>query len=262
MLYDSNFSEKEDKGFIYYIDSLDFRLPGELLTAYVSFCRFKRNYKSATACNFLNEGELEYFKSLSFQRRRNSYLLGRYAAKMAVSSLANEEDLKKIVIRNGVFNHPVLKYGLNNIQISITHCEDIGAAIAFSDMLLLGLDIERNNPDMYKVMEREMTQFEKELANRMPISYGCFLVMAWTLKESLSKVLKTGLTIPTFLLEIKDIEIYNDYFICKFSNFPQYNAVSFFCGNYCCSISYPGNIETLMNIDRIKNNVDALIKYD
>lgn len=230
-----------------------------------SNCRIFFNYskvidfdKMISMEKFLHEDEYEYFKTLKYKRRINSFLLGRYSAKRAISALAGEENLKKILIKNGVFNQPVVicETG-SNIQVSLTHCDDFAVAVAFNDMLILGIDIEKTNQRINAGVEAELTQYEKELAYSVSYSYEIFLLMIWTMKEALSKVLKTGLTIPLNILEVKNIERQDGYFVSTYTNFFQYKAITFIVEDYVYSLTYPKSIE--IDVSRIKRSLHEMI---
>jgi phosphopantetheinyl transferase len=142
----------------------------------------------------------------------------------------------------------------------LTHCDDLAAAVAFNDMFLLGIDIEKVNRNINHGAESELTNYEKELANNIPYSYENSILALWTMKESLSKVLKTGLTVPFNILEVKNIQICNDGLISTFTNFPQYCSISFKIYNYICSIVYPSNVEIDIDINKIRQNLYRILE--
>src|SRR5260370_17863619 len=59
------------------------------------------------AAEFLGPIETAYFSTLRAERRRKRYLLGRYAAKRALSEPLSETDLKCIEILTGVLQQPI-----------------------------------------------------------------------------------------------------------------------------------------------------------
>ncbi len=245
-----------------YTDCFTLKLSDELFQVFVSFCKFQDPKGSELIRNYLNDNEQKYFQTLRYERRINSYLLGRYVAKQAISALIEENNLKEIIIQNGVFNQPVVVCRSNrNIQVSITHCDDLGAAIAFPDIFLIGVDIEKADIKKRRTLETQLTKHEKELACKVSHSYDCFLVMIWTIKESLSKALKTGLTIPLSILEVKDVEVNNGYFNSSFSNFSQYRSISFIIEDYVCSLTYPKYVEIIIDVLRIKENLCNMIRH-
>lgn len=244
-----------------YTDRFTLKLPDEIFQVFVSFCKLQGPKGSEMIRGHLHDNEQIYFKTLEYERRINSYLIGRYVAKKAISALIGENNLKEIIIQNGVFNQPVIVCRSNrNIQVSITHCDDFGAAIAFADILLIGVDIERADIKKRRTLESQLTEYEKGLASKVPHSYDCFLAMIWTIKESLSKVLKTGLTVPLSILEVKEVEVNNGYFTSMFSNFSQYRSISFIVEDYIISLTYPKCAEIIIDILRMKETLRNMLQ--
>lgn len=190
------------------------------------------------AAAFLHPGEWEFFGTLKFERRIHSYLAGRYAAKKAISLLTGERDLRSIRIERGCFNQPVV-IGWANVQVSITHAGNAAGAIAFHEAVPMGIDIERVSVSAMEVLMNQTSPRELELMQSIPHSLEHMLTLSWSVKEALSKVLRTGLTLPTELLELNRLEVCDGYVISKFANFMQYEAVSTFMGSDVCSIVYP-----------------------
>ena len=62
------------------------------------------------ARELLGPTEFAYFSTLPFGRRRQGYLLGRYAAKLALRDLLQESDLRIIEIARGVFDQPIVLF--------------------------------------------------------------------------------------------------------------------------------------------------------
>ncbi|GAB6989838.1 4'-phosphopantetheinyl transferase family protein [Paenibacillus pini] len=209
---------------------------------------------------YLHLDEIDYLKTLKYEPRIKSYLLGRYAAKKAIASLLDDNDLTKIHVKNGVFNQPVILHDSpKRIQVSLTHCNDIAAAIAFPEIMILGIDIEKINSSLTRTVEAELTSSEKIIATRLSCSYESFSTIIWTLKESLSKAIKTGLAVPLQLLEVKDIEDKDGCWVSSFTNFSQYSAISFVVEGYAYSLTYPKYVEIEMNINLIKQGIGKIM---
>ncbi|ASJ54826.1 phosphopantetheinyl transferase [Brevibacillus formosus] len=193
---------------------------------------------------FLHPKEFEYYFQLEFERRVKSYLTGRYVAKRAVSFLTGEDSLDRICIEQGILHQPVVNLpNTANVQVSITHCDDLAAAIAFSEELPMGIDMERISVDRNKVLETQMTVKESSLLSCLPYSYETTLTLFWTVKEALSKILKTGLTTSFHIYEISQVEVRDGVVFSLFENFPQYRTASYILGDYVCSITYPKKTE-------------------
>src|SRR5882762_1639419 len=71
------------------------------------------------ADELLGPTEIAYFSTLKFARRQRSYLLGRYAAKLALRDLLNEPDLRAIEVARGVFDQPIV-LSPQNLAWSVT----------------------------------------------------------------------------------------------------------------------------------------------
>src|SRR5207244_1094467 len=84
-------------------------------------------------CSFLHREEIRYYESLTVEKRRCSYLLGRFAAKKAIRNYSDlVVDDTQIQIASGVFNQPLVRPGFDDpIGISISHSESVACSLAF-----------------------------------------------------------------------------------------------------------------------------------
>lgn len=193
---------------------------------------------------FLHPQELSYFSKLPSQKQQENYLLGRYAAKIAASLCEPSTDmpLTSMRIDPGTFCHPVLySSGKEKIQVSISHCDKVAAALAFPESHPMGVDLEKIDQEKNVAIDTQLTSREKELLMTLSdLETGVPYTLFWTLKEALSKALCTGLLSPVDIYEIKDIGRQdNTRWFAHFTNFPQYQGLSFSWGNLVCSIVYP-----------------------
>ncbi len=199
--------------------------------------------------SILHPDEHAYYKTLQFDRRKTSYLLGRIAAKNAISELLiTKQAVQSISIQSGIFQFPVVKYVQHqNIQVSISHCNNFGAALAFPEEHPLGIDIEKIDEHKIDTMksvicDEELTLMENHF---LPVLIACPII--WTIKESLSKILRTGLTIDFNILEIESIEKVGSMYVSTFRYFSQYKAFSCQIGDHVCSITLPKNTSSDLN---------------
>ncbi len=232
-----------------YINEIVHEKPGVDCRATICFCHFSPTVHCEEMLKALHAEELQYYRTLKFEKRKESYLLGRYSAKRAVAAFMDESNLSKILIRQGIFNQPVIFY-LNEkkIQVSITHCERLGAAVAFPETHPMAVDIEKINSNKNHVLETQMTEKEKELIRTFSVPYEEMLTLFWTVKESLSKTLRTGLTAQFHIYEVNKIEKKHDYVISYFENFYQYKALSFRLGDYVFSAVCPKKIDLKIDV--------------
>lgn len=200
---------------------------------------------------FLHPNEINYFSKLNFPKRQFSYLLGRFCAKQAIAYLTGDANLTNIFIDNGVFHQPIVKHQTySNIQVSLSHTHQFGAAIAFPEEIPMAIDIEEICAKNRSTIQSQLTQRERQMLSSLHSQKDNgieHLTLMWTIKEALSKVLKCGLMINFELLEIDSIEQDQDFIYSTFGSFHQYEAVSFQIQNSYCSIVYPK--KTIINID-------------
>lgn len=205
-----------------------------------AFCLLKGELPALTTqLHLLHPIEREYYDQLKFDRRKTSYLLGRIAAKKAVSCLAGI-DTTSFYIGFGVFEFPVVKSAAaHNLQVTLSHCDDIGIALAFPEEHPLGLDIEGINNDRIDTLKSQMTAGETGLIQTLDLPAPAGYTLAWTAKEALSKIFRTGLMMDFNLLEIKSTERTGTIYTSTFRHCHQYKALSCPAGNYVCTLVLP-----------------------
>lgn len=227
-----------------YTDICMFKGPEGTVRSSLCFFSLPSSCSFREAADVLHPLETAYYRTLKFEKRQKSYLIGRYAAKQAIAALTGEADLGNIAIEQGVFSQPVVKHASSrNVHVSITHCENIAAAIAFPEAFPIGIDIERIDTKHRSVFESQVTEKERELFNPGSWSYEEFMTTVWTVKEALSKILKTGLTAPFHIFAVSKIRTDGRNAFLEFANFGQYQALSFNSGRYICSLVYPRKSE-------------------
>ncbi len=243
-----------------YIDEISLIRSEGLFKAVLCCCYFSSKFDYDSIIEHLNAHERSYFDTLQYEKRIRSFLIGRFTAKQAVAALTGENRVASITIQSGVFTQPIVVPNNRNIQVSITHCDNFGAALAFPDVHPMGIDIERISLHKQNVLEQQLTATEIKKIKSLTISYDFGLTLLWTVKEALSKVLKTGLMTPFEVYEISEIELHDNYITCKYKNFAQYRAMSFYTGNYVCSIVMPHKTQLMFDIQRFKAKF-AFSKY-
>ncbi len=177
--------------------------------------------------SMLHPEEKKYLNTLKFNRRKHSYLLGRVASKQALSQVVTTQKPESVFVDSGIFQFPVVKYIHNlNIQVTISHCEDIGLALAFPEAHPLGIDIEKIEESKVEAIKSQMTSKEKTMISAMEIPLNSAYTMLWTIKESLSKILKTGLMTDFKFFEVDSLLPDGNNYIATFAHHGQYKAVS------------------------------------
>lgn len=200
--------------------------------------------------DLLHPEEKTYFETLKFDRRKKSYLLGRITGKQAVSKLLiKEQAIDSFSIQFGVFCFPVVKYIQHqNIQVSITHCGNLGVALAYPEEHPLGIDVEKIDVDKVETMKISIVDKEYDLISSCSLDIIEGSAFIWTIKEALSKVLKTGLTLDFKILEIETLQKEGTSYISTFKYFSQYKAISMKIGTHVFSIVLPRKTYCDLNV--------------
>jgi 4'-phosphopantetheinyl transferase len=172
------------------------------------------------------KAEAAYLSTLQFERRQKSYLLGRYAAKMALGNALAESDLRTIEIERGVFEQPVVRYpGDNRWDVTISHTEFLAAALAYPRVHPMGIDIERIDAAGAETASSQLSKQEAGWLESQPANRLETIFALWTAKEALSKALRTGLTSPIEIYNLAEFSRINrGIWEGLFLNFAQYKA--------------------------------------
>lgn len=190
--------------------------------------------------SFLHEKELDFFDTLKLPKVQHSYLLGRYAAKMALNNFIDDAVLTDMKIESGIFQQPVLYLAEGgNVQLSISHTTEMGIAVVFPEGHPMGVDVEAVNAEQTETIKGIITPNEKQKLPLIDAGADRSLTILWTIKEALSKVLKTGLMTPFHLYEIDNIEHKGEIVVCSFINFPQYQSISWISNGHAWSVVLP-----------------------
>ena len=212
---------------------------------FICYCDFTgadENLKDIV--KFLHGDELRYFNKLKFEKRIRNYLMGRYSAKIAISSYIKENDLRKICILNGIFNHPVVITNFDkSVQVSISHSKNISCAVCFPEQCPMGIDVEHVRSDNNKILERYFTKDEIGMIRKTSLSYEEGLYLLWISKESLSKALRIGFLSPLSTFEINELKDIGSFFLCNYKYFPMFSSMCFIKNDCIISITYPNKLE-------------------
>lgn len=192
----------------------------------------------------LSPEETNYYQNLRVETRKKSFLFGRYVAKMAASILSQCNDLTVQNIARGVFSQPILYDPFHpTIDVSLSHSKNFATALSFPRTCPMSLDVEyvSRNPNIQEFLK--LTPTERNLYEYLPYKTEENSTLMWTMKEALSKVLKTGLTTDLTLYEINNIIINQDYTLSEYTHFCQYKVYSWFYLGYAFSIIIPKNTD-------------------
>lgn len=216
--------------------------------------RLSRKHSSHTAAFSVIHASLEEMKSrlndlhpkeravsqnYKYNARKKSYLLGRFASRAALSLLMPKEKVSAVFVGNGVFSFPIVEGESGGLGISITHCDDIGLALVYPQAHPMAIDLEKVEAKKVETIVGQLTTKEQQLIRQAGLPKVIGFPMAWTIKESLSKVLKTGLMLDLKFMELEAIHRKENHYQTTFTNFGQYKAISYHIGDYVCSITLP-----------------------
>ncbi|WDF02024.1 4'-phosphopantetheinyl transferase family protein [Shouchella hunanensis] len=193
--------------------------------------------------DYLSKQEHESLKEFKHSKRQYEYLIGRYVAKKSILPFLPNHTPKDITIKKGIFGQPIVSSVINydNYQLSLTHTSNFAASLSYPEFHPMGIDLEVINPKNDKILNRVLTYKEKLLIEKISSNESEALSIIWTVKESISKVLRTGLTVPLDLLAIKNVKQEEFQYICEFENFPQYKAVTWIFSPFILTICLPKN---------------------
>jgi len=190
---------------------------------------------------FLAPAEAAFFANLQFPRRQQSFLLGRYAAKLALQCLLQTPDPKTIEIERGVFEQPLISYlSAKAPEVTISHCDQMAVALAFPAGHPMGVDVEQIDPARLMAIRSQMSPAERGWARAAGADELALSTLIWTAKEALSKALTCGLMSP--------MEIFNLAECCPlgpqawgglFRNFGQYKFIGWTSRTVAMSVVLP-----------------------
>ncbi|MBC7920828.1 MAG: 4'-phosphopantetheinyl transferase superfamily protein [Ferruginibacter sp.] len=194
----------------------------------------------AIAAQYLHATELEVYRTFLHDRRRESFLRGRYIAKQVLLDYLQEKNPRRIRLESGVFDHPLVVHSSPSTpQISLSHTQEWAAGLAFSEAHPMGLDLEAIASSNAATIHSQVTSHEIGLHRTLADDENTFYTRLWTIKEALSKVLKTGLMTPFDVYQVETLRAGDGYTVGTFRNFGQYKALSFQWENNLCSIILP-----------------------
>lgn len=193
------------------------------------------------ATKLLGETETVYFSTLRSARRQASYLLGRYAAKTALSALLSEPNFRTIEIERGVFEQPIVRCdGNGGWDVTISHTDDLAAALAYPGGHPMGIDLERIDPRQHETILSQLSEREIGWLNLRSAEKLQFAGALWAAKESLSKVLRTGLMANIRVYDLAEFNsIDSRVWEGFFENFAQYKARVWAGSKHVLSIAFP-----------------------
>lgn len=159
--------------------------------------------------DWLAAGERERYEGFRFDKRRRDWLLGRWAAKVALLGISglSRRDTRRFEIVSAPSGAPVPRLDGRPypVGLSLSHSHDCAFAVVSQNDTRLGCDIERIEPRSAVFVETYFTESERELvAATGRSSRDALVTRIWSAKESTLKALQTGLQADTRSVEVID----------------------------------------------------------
>ena len=190
----------------------------------------------------LHTEEKERAAAFASESRRNSFIYGRIAAKLAILKAYQEERVSEINIVNGAMGEPILEWPGHEYSVSISHSEHHSAGLVFPTGLLMGIDIETPEEKNRSIIPSILSPCEMEMLTAANDSIE-FLHLLWTAKEAAGKANGFGFRLPTEQYEIETIVSFNNdgvhYFLSRFKHLNGVNVITRNLGGAVLSVAFP-----------------------
>jgi phosphopantetheinyl transferase len=193
------------------------------------------------AAEFLGPIETAYFSTLRSERRQKSYLLGRYAAKLALREPPFEPDPRGVEILKGVFEQPIVHSAKKGAWgVTISHSDSLAVCLAFPAGHPFGIDVERIDRARQETILSQLSPLEIAWVESAAADGPRVATALWAAKEALSKVLTTGLMTPLHIYNLSEFSrIDSGVWEGCFENFGQYKVRVWTGLTYAMSIAMP-----------------------
>lgn len=189
--------------------------------------------------------EQRVLEAYRYDMRKTSYLAGRLSAKKALTELFPSEAPENFWIDTGVFQFPLVRNQRKpNIQISISHCDELGLSLAFPEAHPMGIDVEELSAHKEETLWTQLMGEERLLLKNMGMDHLSGFTAVWSMKEAMSKTIKTGMMLDFKTFEIEKICLEQGMLMSYFKYFAQYKALSFLGQKYAVSLVLPRKTET------------------
>ncbi len=210
------------------------------LTAWIGLVE-PRDLAEAPLERFLSGAERSQAAAYTFARRRQSFLLGRLAAKVALGACLGEPDWSRIELSRGVLGDPLANHaGEQRAEVSLSHTDGLAAAVAFPQEIRAGIDVEIVDAARADTARSELRFHPAEeawLSTAAIVSPSAY-VMLWTVREALGKALHCGLGCPLELLAASALTpVAGGAWESRYQNFPQYRCLSWIDGDRILSLA-------------------------
>ncbi|KJL02055.1 MULTISPECIES: 4'-phosphopantetheinyl transferase family protein [Priestia] len=219
---------------------------------YKTFTEFHRldSIDMKDANEIFNEREYEYLEMYRASKRIVEVKKSLYCGKSAIRAFLGLDlsQIKNISLLKGVFGQPVIVNNIGlpiSLGISITHTHKTLGILIFDQLHPMGIDIETKTKNDSEFLGTYLTKCERKMIEE---SKGILSKETlFSAKESLSKVLKTGLTSPLSIYEISEWAVDNNIISFFYKNFVQYKSTVMIMEDEIRSITLPIKSEKIIN---------------
>ncbi|MBG0566151.1 4'-phosphopantetheinyl transferase family protein [Actinoplanes aureus] len=221
-------------------------------------CRYSAQ---STGEAILHRRERQRLARMRHERRRADYLAGRWAAKAAVTHLCAVPEPAAIWLEPGVLHQPVLGGpGTGDVAVSLTHSQQVGAAVAFDVAHPVGIDLERADPLRAGTLHSALTPGEGEITRGLRLDPLLAATALWTAKEALAKFLRVGLSIDMSLLEVAAWRTEGEWWRLEYRHVVSMKALVLAVDDWLLALCVP--IRTAVSAPGLPGSLSAALACD
>jgi len=206
--------------------------------AFLAVARFGPGEAPAPG-DWLSAAEQAHLGTLVHDRRRSSWLTGRWAAKQALGGLTSGRRPGEFTVLPGVFDQPVVTGPCSGIQVTLSHTDGWAAAAAFPETHPLGLDLELWGPRQTETLAGALPPGEVGLWTAAGIEVHRAHALLWAAREAVGKALRTGLTVPLEVLACGPPEDQGAGWETRADQVPQYRVAAGAAGPVVLALAFP-----------------------
>lgn len=185
--------------------------------------------KNRPKIEVLSSKEAGIYSKFTSYKRKHEFIAGRIASKKAFFKLTSRdkncfEKFPSVSVLNDESGAPFIEN--SDLFVSISHSH--GIAVASVSKQTVGVDIEQIDPKRVSALKRMSEKYSSENVRD--------LAVLWTLKESLGKALRTGITKDFSHYNTKNFHCKNGIYRCDFENFSPFSGIAITDKQYAIAI--------------------------